>query len=115
MRIDETGPLEPRLKSVQSDLEKNIEDVCEQPAIARIDTGELIRIEETLAIAAEEAKQAVSLRRRLHEDREEATRRDHERVRPDAREADVASPDDPPEPRGRQEPGGSTQNSRSDA
>jgi len=37
---------------------------------ARLDTGELIRVEESLALAAEAAKEAVSLRRRMHADRQ---------------------------------------------
>ena len=35
-----------------------------------VNTGELIKIEETLAIVAEAAKEAVSLRRRLRKDSE---------------------------------------------
>ena len=44
--------------------------MCAVPSVKGVNTGELIKIEETLAIAAEAAKEAVSLRRRLRKDRE---------------------------------------------
>jgi hypothetical protein len=41
--------------------------------VKQVNTGELIKIEETLAIAAAAAKEAVSVRRRMRKDRERST------------------------------------------
>ena len=63
-------PLKPKLKEAEQQLDRTLEEVCAAPTDAsRLDTGELIRVEETLALAAEAAKEAVSLRRRLKADR----------------------------------------------
>lgn len=62
-------PLRSDLKEVTTKLVSALEQVCEQRAgddgVRRLDTGELIRVEETLAAAAEMAKAAVTLRRKL--------------------------------------------------
>lgn len=63
-------PLRPELEHAEQTLEQTLDEVCESPAVSKLDTGELIRVEETLALAAEAAKEAVSLRRRMHMDRE---------------------------------------------
>ena len=63
-------PLRPQLQKVEQQLDRTLEEVCETPVAARLDTGELIRVEESLALAAEAAKEAVSLRRRMHADRQ---------------------------------------------
>ena len=63
-------PLRPRLEDAERKLDETLEEVCESPAAEKLDTGELIRVEETLALATEAAKEAVSLRRRMHVDRE---------------------------------------------
>ena len=65
MRSDEGGPLRPRLEQVEEVVEQALEDVCAEGPPQQLDTGELIRVEETLAIAAEAAKEAVTLRRKL--------------------------------------------------
>jgi len=69
MPHDETGPLQPKLQEVQQEIEERVQQVCHAPPVGKLDTGELIRYEENLAIAADRAKQAVSLRRRLRADR----------------------------------------------
>ena len=46
-------------------LQEALEEVCEDVEIPSRTTDELIRIEETLEIAHEEAKRTVSLRRKL--------------------------------------------------
>lgn len=69
MPHDETGPLKPKLQEVQQEIEERIQQVCHAPPVQEQDTGELIRYEENLAIAADRAKQAVSLRRRMRADR----------------------------------------------
>lgn len=57
------------LDEVTTQLDETLEQVCEQRAdeesSRQLDTGELIRVEETLATAAEMAKQAVTLRRKM--------------------------------------------------
>lgn len=63
-------PLRPQLKKVEQQLDRTLAEVCETETAARLDTGELIRVEENLALAAEAAKEAVSLRRRMHADQE---------------------------------------------
>ena len=63
--------LRPPLREVQTHLEMTLEQVCSAPSVEQLNTGELIRVEETLAIAASAAKEAVSLRRKLHENRDQ--------------------------------------------
>ena len=65
-------PLRPQLEKAEQQLDRTLEEVCEAPAAARLDTGELIRVEESLALATEAAKEAVSLRRKMHADRARA-------------------------------------------
>jgi hypothetical protein len=68
--IDPSVPLRPQLEGLQTKIEQSLDEVCATPSLKDINTGELIKIEETLAIAAEAAKEAVSLRRRLRKDSE---------------------------------------------
>jgi hypothetical protein len=70
MTTNSNDRLRPRLAELQTQLQQNLEDVCETEAVEKVDTGELIRIEETLSIAANAAKEAVSLRRKIHLDRD---------------------------------------------
>ena len=56
--------LRPRLDEAQKTLESALEEACSAD-VRDADTGELIRIEEVLAIANEAAKEAISVRRRL--------------------------------------------------
>ena len=70
MTIDPSVPLRPQLDRLENKIEQSLDEVCAAPSVKDVDTGELIKIEETLAIAAEAAKEAVSLRRRLRKDRE---------------------------------------------
>lgn len=61
-RTDE--PVVAELSATEERLAETLDEVCAVPAVEKLDTGELIRVEETLAIAAETAKQVVSLRRK---------------------------------------------------
>ena len=70
MSIDPSVPLRPQLERLEHKIEKSLGEVCAAPSVKDVNTGELIKIEETLAIVAEAAKEAVSLRRRLRKDRE---------------------------------------------
>jgi hypothetical protein len=63
-------PLHPKLQQVQRRLDQTLDEVCDAPPAEKLDTGELIRVEESLALAAEAAKEAVSLRRRMRVDRD---------------------------------------------
>lgn len=66
--------LQPQLRDMETKLSTALGEVCELPPLQKLDTGELIRVEETLALAAEAAKEAVSLRRKLRADRERKVR-----------------------------------------
>lgn len=60
-----------KLEQVENRLQAALGEVCEDPTVDGLrkpDTGELIRIDETLALAKDAAKQAISLRRRLRAD-----------------------------------------------
>lgn len=70
MSIDPSVPLRPQLERLENKIERSLDEVCAAPSVRDVDTGELIKIEETLAIVAEAAKEAVSLRRRLRKDSE---------------------------------------------
>lgn len=59
--------LQPQLERATGTLKTALETACGSD-IDDADTGELIRIEEVLAIANEAAKEAVSVRRRLRDD-----------------------------------------------
>ena len=62
--------LQPQLRDLETRLSSALGEVCETPPAAKLNTGELIRVEETLALATEVAKEAVSLRRKLRADRD---------------------------------------------
>jgi hypothetical protein len=64
--------LRPQLQKAEQQLDHTLAEVCVTPEASRLDTGDLIRVEETLALATEAAKEAVSLRRKLRADRERA-------------------------------------------
>ena len=60
--------LPPKLDNLEEQLETAREEICDIPHVSQLNTGELIRVEETLAIAAEAAKEVVSIRRRIRID-----------------------------------------------
>ena len=49
-------------------LQEALEEVCDETVIQNTETDELIRIEETLAIASDAAKKAISIRQRIDAD-----------------------------------------------
>ncbi len=57
-------PFHPDLEQVTAKLKGALEEACVTD-VEQADTGELIRIEEMLAIANDAAKQAISVRRRI--------------------------------------------------
>jgi hypothetical protein len=71
--VDPSLPLRPQLDRLEDQIEKSLDEVCVSPSVNQVNTGELIKIEETLAIAAQAAKEAVSVRRRMRKDRERSS------------------------------------------
>lgn len=61
-------PLHPTLASTEVQLESALDEVCVDTDIQKRDTGELIRMEESLAVASDAAKKAISLRKRIRSD-----------------------------------------------
>lgn len=72
--------LDGELREAEEELKSTLEQACATD-VARADTGELIRVEEMLAIASDAAKKAISIRRKRRD-----TRRRRE-VGPPAQEA----------------------------
>jgi hypothetical protein len=66
----EPEPLRPMLEAAQSDLAKALDEACAHDDLDEESTAQLMRLEESLSEAAQAAKQAVSLRRRLRTDRQ---------------------------------------------
>jgi hypothetical protein len=65
---DEDHPLRPTLAATEVQLQSALEEVCDETVVENTPTDELIRIEETLAGAADAAKRAISLRQRIDSD-----------------------------------------------
>lgn len=68
MSVDPSNPLRPQLLRLEEKLQGSLDEVCDAPPVGQVNTGELIKMEESLAIAAEAAKEAVSVRRKLRAD-----------------------------------------------
>ena len=60
-------PLQPALQDAEQLLRESLSEVCSTDP-SRADTGEMIRLDEMLAIAGDAAKRAVSLRRRMRQE-----------------------------------------------
>ena len=63
MESEQSEPLAPQLVEAEETLKKMLEEAC-SAQVYGADTGQLIRIEEVLAIAGEAAKEAISIRRK---------------------------------------------------
>lgn len=66
MQTEEGNEITEKLDKAEHRLAAALGEVCEDAPVSGVgkpDTGELIRIDETLALASEAAKQAISLRR----------------------------------------------------
>lgn len=72
-QTDDEHPLTPALAHTELQLQSALEEVCEDVSIPQAGTDELIRIEETLAIASEAAKRAISLRQRIDADQDDGS------------------------------------------
>ena len=57
--------LRPVLKQIEQQLDRHIAEACKAPPAAEETTGQLQRLSETLADAAESARAAAALRRKL--------------------------------------------------
>jgi hypothetical protein len=79
--VDPTVPLRPQLERIEGRLQDSLEEVCDAPPVGQVNTGELIKMEESLAIAVEAAKEAVSIRRKLRAD---VKRTEQKEERPEA-------------------------------
>ena len=71
-------PVVAELSATEERLTETLNEVCDAPEVEKLDTGELIRVEETLSIAAETAKQVVSLRQKRRSQVLEKEQREHE-------------------------------------
>src|SRR5260370_13531416 len=62
-----SAEFQPELQQAQESLEVALKEAC-AVNVKKANTGELIHIDELLAIAGESAKQAISVRRRMRRD-----------------------------------------------
>jgi len=85
------APLQPTLERAESRLKSALDEAC-QTDVERVNTGELIRVEEVLAIANEAAKEAVSVRRRLRGQKRGASRRTSAPATPQPSVRDATDP-----------------------
>ncbi len=73
MESSELDPLRPDLREAAETLEQALTDACASKSAHEADTGELIRVEEMLALAGEAARRAISIRRKARRDAKSAT------------------------------------------
>lgn len=92
----DSDSLQPKLDEAHKKLEKALDEACADD-VKEADTGELIRIEETLSTASKAAKEAVSIRLRRRQERSQSTSEEPvepppETAAPAAEEASVDTP-----------------------
>jgi hypothetical protein len=82
MRDPDPESFEPELSQAQQTLVAALEEACRVDAseldVAKVDTRELIRMDEAFAAASQAAKEAVSLRLRTDQAKEQAAEREAE-------------------------------------
>lgn len=81
MEPTEPNPLTPELREAEETLEAALAEACAAKPASEIDTGELIHVEEMLAVASDAAKRAVSLRRKRRVDSEDRAASGGQRAR----------------------------------
>lgn len=84
MKKERPESLRPVLKEAEERLVQHISEVCSNDHLPDESTGELIKLEETLSMAAEAAKEAISIRRRIRSRGDvapETTDREHPRYK----------------------------------
>jgi hypothetical protein len=74
VQSSQSEPLQPDLHEAAETLEKALAEACAARAARDADTGELIRVEEMLAVASEAARRAIAIRRRARLEGESAAR-----------------------------------------
>jgi hypothetical protein len=62
-------PLRPDYREATESLEQALSEACASKPADQADTGELIRVEEMLALAGDAARRAISIRRKAREER----------------------------------------------
>lgn len=67
MQSSQFDPLRPDLREAAETLEQALAEACASKPADEADTGELIRVEEMLALAGEAARRAISIRRQARE------------------------------------------------
>jgi len=75
VRSSQFDPLQPDLREAAETLEKALAEACAAKAARDADTGELIKVEEMLALASEAARRAIAIRRKARLDAEAAATR----------------------------------------
>jgi hypothetical protein len=91
MESQPSEPFGPELVEAQQTLTSALAEAC-SAELTKANTGELIRVEEVLAIAGEAAKKAVSIRRRMRRDRgSDAARKSRQRAA-ETEDTNVATP-----------------------
>ena len=66
--MSQIDPLRPELRDATERLEQALAEACTRKTVLDADTGELIRIEEMLALAGDAARRAISIRRKARHD-----------------------------------------------
>ncbi|MDQ3950789.1 MAG: hypothetical protein M3282_10630 [Gemmatimonadota bacterium] len=72
MQPSQPDPLRPNLREAAETLEQALTEACASKSAHEADTGELIRVEEMLALASEAARRAISIRRKARHDAKSA-------------------------------------------
>lgn len=86
MEASQSDPLRPDLREAAETLEQALAEACASKPADEADTGELIRVEEMLALAGDAARRAISIRRQAREDAESA------RAAPESVEGQISEP-----------------------
>ena len=74
MQPSQFDPLQPEFREAAETLEQALTEACAAKAAREADTGELIKVEEMLALANEAAKRAIAIRRKAREQAAAAAR-----------------------------------------
>jgi hypothetical protein len=70
VQSSQSEPRQPDLREAAETLEQALTEACASPSAHEADTGELIRVEEMLAVAGDAARRAISIRRKVRHDAE---------------------------------------------
>ena len=75
MNPDQSDPFVPQLREAELQLDSALGEACDRRPSGDADTGDLIRLDELLANAADATKRAISLRRKRRVDRSQGVER----------------------------------------